>query len=88
MKKKMGLFLLAFALVATALVSTPAVAGPGGFCPPGANPPGAFSCFVGPVCCADAHCTAYCEDKGGYPRCSGNATEKGCCSCGIEEIEG
>jgi hypothetical protein len=82
-KKKMGLFLFAFALVTTALVSTPAVAGPSLLCPPGA-----FSCYIGPVCCADQHCAAFCEDKGGNPHCSGNASEKGCCSCGVEEIEG
>lgn len=83
MKKRMVLFLMGFALVATAFVSTPAAAGPGGLCPHQG-----FACFIGPVCCFDHQCAAFCENlsPGSTPHCSGGASDPGCCSCDTEEI--
>ena len=82
MKKRMVLFLMGFALVATAF-STPAAAGPGLLCPHQG-----FACFIGPVCCFDQQCAAFCENlsPGSIPYCSGGASDPGCCSCNIEEL--
>jgi len=81
MKKRMVLFLLAFALATTALVSTPAAAKPSLFCPPFGP-----ECWVGPRCCSDLQCAGFCENlnPGSVPHCSGDATESGCCSCDFD----
>lgn len=78
MKKRMVLFLMAFALTATAFVSTPAAAGPPRLCPHQG-----FACFVGPICCSNEQCAGYCEQQspGSTPHCSGSASDPGCCSC-------
>lgn len=74
--KKMGLFLIAFALATTAFVSQPAAAKPAPLC----NPP---ACLIGPGCCVDAHCATYCNNlsPGSVPHCS--SSQGGCCSCEI-----
>ena len=84
MKKRMVLFLMGFALAAAAFVSAPVAEGAALLCPhPG------FACFVGPVCCSDRQCSAYCEQlsPGSTPHCSGSASDPGCCSCSPELSE-
>jgi hypothetical protein len=83
MKKRMGLFLMAVALAATALATKPVVAAERLLC--GQH----LACFIGPVCCADSCCAAYCNNlnPGSIPHCSGTFPEGGCCDCNILEVE-
>lgn len=84
MKKRMGLFLMAVALAATALATKPMAAAAGPLlC--GRN----LACLIGPVCCADSTCAAFCYNlnPGSIPHCGGTYPEGGCCSCDIEEVE-
>jgi hypothetical protein len=79
MKKRMVLFLMGFALAATAFVSTPVAAGPSSLCPTQG-----FACLIGPICCFDQTCAAFCQGR--TPHCSGSPGNPGCCSCGTAEI--
>ena len=80
MKKRMGLLLMAVVLVTAALASMPAMASGPLTC----HPP---ACFIGPGCCTDAQCSAFCQDlrPGSVPHCS-DQEEGGCCSCDVIEI--
>ena len=75
MKKRMGLFLMAVALAAIALSPKPMAARP--LCGP------QLACFIGPVCCSDDACSAFCDSAhpGSIPHCSGTFPEGGCCDC-------
>lgn len=72
MKKSLGI-LFVLVLAAAAWISTPPPAEAALCTPP--------ACLIGPGCCIDRQCGAYCESRGlGAPHCGGNGTG-GCCSC-------
>jgi hypothetical protein len=75
--KKSSRFLILLALAVTASFSSPKPAAPSTCVPP--------ACLIGPGCCIDRQCGAWCESRGGgIPHCGGNGSG-GCCSCEIIE---
>lgn len=79
--KKLGLFLMAMALAITALLFQPTAAM--------ADPPFCLgaACLIGPRCCSVDPCIGFCHNlnPNSIPRCSGDATESGCCSCDLDD---
>ena len=76
--KKTSRFLILFALVAAAATSTPKMAVSSCLKP---------ACLIGPGCCINADCDAYCTGRygpGTIAHCDGGGTG-GCCSCEIVE---
>ena len=74
--KKSGRFLILLALVAIASATSPRIAASSCLKP---------ACLIGPGCCIDNDCAAYCTGRygaGTVPHCDGGGTG-GCCSCEV-----